>query len=463
MKHTLLIFLFFIFLNGFSQTYQPNLSGITTNTPLAPGQAIPTDSRSMFYDPVYFKWRPYVSTTEVLTYLNLAKYREGKFDIIVNTGGTLSGGVITGGVNHIYFFKNGTANSDLVLKGNISSVNGQTGVVVVKNADSLRTMPFDTANNVDGYVVTFDKVNRKFFLSSKGGGANYTAGTGIDITSGVLSALNTQSIWNANQLRGRPVSGIAPTLGQVLRWDGLGYTPSTPVAFDEVLYDNDTLYFVNGTDTSKTFFEVSVPGDNWGFQTAAVQAPLFGDGVNPIGVDTTSSLGLATKSDAAYLQNQINAIGPISGGGSTTRLINTALPDSLSRKINDSTYRLLALVPGANVSFSLQGDTALVLNSTPGTAEINTKGFTLTTTGNNTVSVESMVDYILVKPTANLTDFKVGVVSDDDLFIPSTPVFATGEYIILDAPFYLPSSTAIYFSGITSSTDIQIVFKPLHR
>jgi hypothetical protein len=45
--------------------------------------------------------------------LNLAKYRVGQFDIVVNTGGTLSSGVITGGTNALWYFKDGTANANL--------------------------------------------------------------------------------------------------------------------------------------------------------------------------------------------------------------------------------------------------------------------------------------------------------------------------------------------------------------
>jgi hypothetical protein len=98
---------------AFAQTYNPSLNTVS-NKSYAPAQAVPTDARSMFYDATLFVFRPYQSTAEVLSYLNLTKYREGKFDIIVNSGGVLSNGVITGGTNYIYWFRNGTANGDLV-------------------------------------------------------------------------------------------------------------------------------------------------------------------------------------------------------------------------------------------------------------------------------------------------------------------------------------------------------------
>lgn len=469
MKKIFLFILSLISLVSIGQTYNPSVAGVTVNTPLAPGQAVPTDSRSMFFDPSFQKWRPYVSTNEVLSYLNLTKYRVGGFDIIVNTGGTLSAGVITGGTNSVYWFRNGTSNSDLVLKGNVATVNGQTGAVVVGNADSIRAIPVDISANRNNYNLVYDSVNARFYLAPPASGGVYTQGLGITIdnTAKTITAQNTQALWNAAQLRGRTISANAPSLGNVIKWDGLQWAPSSGAAFDNVLYSNDTLFFISGTDTIKTQFIVSVPGDDWGFQTAATQSPLFGNGLDetPISADTTSATGLATKHDITVLQTEIDNIEPGGGGGGgpTTRLFNTALPDSLSRKINDSTYRILSLIPGANVTLSLQGDTAIVIGSTPGTAEVNTNGFTLATTGNRTVPVESIIDYILVKPTANLTAFKVGTAGDDDAFITSMPVGADGTYRTIVAPFYIASSTAIYFSGITSSTDIQLVFKPLHR
>lgn len=78
-------------------------------------QANPTDARSYFFDETNFVYRPYVSTTEVTTYLDLPKYRFGNFLIFINSTGTLNGdGTITGGVVDTYMFKNGTTNGNLV-------------------------------------------------------------------------------------------------------------------------------------------------------------------------------------------------------------------------------------------------------------------------------------------------------------------------------------------------------------
>ncbi len=76
----------------------------------------PIDARSYYYDAVNFVYRPYVSTSEVLAYLDTAVKRAGHFSIIINTGGVLSNGVIAGGTNSEYWFKDGVADASLVKK-----------------------------------------------------------------------------------------------------------------------------------------------------------------------------------------------------------------------------------------------------------------------------------------------------------------------------------------------------------
>lgn len=97
--------------------YNPSQQTVS-NKSYAPAQAVPTDSRSFFYDASLFVLRPYQSTAEVLAYLDLAKYRSGNFPIFINDTGTLSGAVFTGGVIKEFWFKNGVTDGDLVEKYN---------------------------------------------------------------------------------------------------------------------------------------------------------------------------------------------------------------------------------------------------------------------------------------------------------------------------------------------------------
>jgi hypothetical protein len=116
MKKLFFLLLTLISLTTFGQVYNPSRHTVS-NKAYGVAQAAPTDARSMFYDEDNFVYRAYVSTAEVLTYLSLPKYRTGQFDIVVNTGGVLGvNGVITGGTNAIWFFRDGTADGDLILK-----------------------------------------------------------------------------------------------------------------------------------------------------------------------------------------------------------------------------------------------------------------------------------------------------------------------------------------------------------
>lgn len=116
MKKLLLIsFVLLSFVSFSQQRYNPANSTVS-NKPYGMAQFGPTDARSYKYDSANFKWRPYVSTAEVLEYLYLPKYRSGQVSIIINTGGTLVNGVITGGTNAEWWFKDGTGDGDLILK-----------------------------------------------------------------------------------------------------------------------------------------------------------------------------------------------------------------------------------------------------------------------------------------------------------------------------------------------------------
>lgn len=56
-----------------------------------------------------------------------------------------------------------------------------------------------------------------------------TAGAGIQISSGVVSALTTDALWNASKLQGSNISAVAPTSGQALVWNNTTslWTPTT--------------------------------------------------------------------------------------------------------------------------------------------------------------------------------------------------------------------------------------------
>lgn len=100
---------------GHGQTYSPSVCCTVSNKAFGAAQAVSTDGRSWFYDATNFVMRDYNGTTEVFSYLNLAKYRSGHFPIFVHTGGVLQGnGVWVGGSTLVYWFKDSTGNANLV-------------------------------------------------------------------------------------------------------------------------------------------------------------------------------------------------------------------------------------------------------------------------------------------------------------------------------------------------------------
>lgn len=160
MKKLLFFLSLLVSLATFGQVYNPSLHTVS-NKPYGMAQAGPTDARSMFYDEDNFVFRAYVDTAEVKAYLPLAKYRTGGFDILVNTGGTLGlNGVITGGTNAIWYFKDGTADANLVIKGGgitgiaWGDITGTLSLQTDLNAALVALVPLTRTITINGVAQT---------------------------------------------------------------------------------------------------------------------------------------------------------------------------------------------------------------------------------------------------------------------------------------------------------------------
>lgn len=234
-----------------------------------------------------------------------------------------------------------------------------------------------------------------------------------------------------------------------------------------IVIANDTLTLRGGStltiDDINAAITAAVAALNLTFDTDLMDGS--GTGGAPYRPDTT--LYIETRWHSQYLIDSlgdvIDAIVIIGGsGGGKTNILNIGQADSVAVKINDSLWHMKTFIEGTNVTFTVT-DSTITINGASGSAEVNTITTTVSGTTNLTVSMEAMIDYVLVDPATALTGFKIGTVSDDDAFFPATPVDALGaDFTTFDVGAYLPSSTAVYFSGITSSTIIKIVFKPLH-
>lgn len=479
MKKIFLILFVLISVAGMSQTYNP-ATGTVSNKPYSPGQGFSTDSRSQFYDANFGLWRDYVSISEVLSYLNLPKYRMGGIDIYINTGGGLSAGVITGGIRNVYWFKDGVADANLVLKNAISTVNGQTGNVVTKNADSLKGHPVDTgAVAHNGYYLIYDSVNKKFSLIQPTAG--YTPGTGITIIGNVISATNTVAIWNANQLRGRSITTDAPSVGNVPVWDGTqwaygaGGGGSGGVISGYFIGDTLTLVTTGGNISignvaRKDYVDSLV--------AASQQTPIqfdvsflgtSGPPGTQISLDTVNYYYTITNahvrdSVVTYRIDSIVNNFPMGGvsGGKTKIYSNSSGSDSIIAKINDSNYVAKKPVAGANTTV-FTTDSTFGFNASPGTAEVNTEAFTLAASGTHAIpSSGRVVDFIEIFPTSDLLTFTMGTASLATQWVYPTPA-AGGVWTLIECNAYFPSTGTLYFAGITSSTQIKVHYQIQHE
>jgi hypothetical protein len=71
----------------------------------------------------------------------------------------------------------------------------------------------------------------------QGPAGTYTAGTGLVISTGTISAQNTTALWNANLLQGLSILNQTPTAGQVLTWSPAG--SSNPNTWQAATLPND--------------------------------------------------------------------------------------------------------------------------------------------------------------------------------------------------------------------------------
>lgn len=112
-----------------------------------------------------------------------------------------------------------------------------------------------------GKVLTSDANGLATWQNASGGNA-YTAGTGINIASNSISALNTNALWNANKIQGANISTNTPFAGQVLQYNGSNWEPTTPNNSSNI-YANMSEHFQTGISAAQansTTPEVDIPG-----------------------------------------------------------------------------------------------------------------------------------------------------------------------------------------------------------
>lgn len=255
-----LIAIFFV-LSGIVVKAQFNPSiHVTVNDAIGQSQQAPIEGRGMYWDATNFKWRDFQSTAEVLATLPTNANRFSHFPVWIHVGGTLSGGVWTGGISQCWFFKDGLANGNLVrwytdstggsffaiannlsegnpttIKTNLSLQNVDNTSDATKNSASVSL----TNHNINGNSNTITNIgNSSLTNNSIGLGITSNAASDISVTTSP-AALGTSLGMNF------PDAGLSQR-GPLKAIDFAKFNNK----IDSVRISNDSVYnCVNGTCT----------------------------------------------------------------------------------------------------------------------------------------------------------------------------------------------------------------------
>lgn len=305
MKFRILFLLMIVsVLSNAQQTFNPT-QGISIAKPLHMSNGGPVDGRSMKYDMANFLWRPYKDTAEVKEYLNLTKYRTGKFTIYVKEGGTLNAnGTFTGGTLTEWWFRDTTLNSGLIRKttegGNPDSLGGQPAAYYLARANHTGTQAISTVSGlqaaIDAKLNITDTANKQ---------PRIIAGTNITL------------------------SGSFPNV--IVSASG-GLLPDTVVTGLAARGDTIAVYYlINGTDVDSAHLIASIPID--ATPTNASTNAVQSDGVFD---------ALVLKADKNIVSNTQTA--------SYTLVLADA---GKSVKMNVGSANNLTIPPNADVAFEI--------------------------------------------------------------------------------------------------------------
>lgn len=179
---------------------------------LAPTGGFPVNGKYEFYDATLFVYRPYVSVAEIGTHIGSIFRRKGD-TFLVNTGGTLneSTGVITGGTNSEYWYKDDTTTP--VAKGggggSISTLTDVTltsltnGQILVWNSGSSKWI---NANPPSGSTALSTLSDVTISSPSNGQALIYNSGTGKWVNGSATSSDNLDTVTSRGASTSNPVT-----------------------------------------------------------------------------------------------------------------------------------------------------------------------------------------------------------------------------------------------------------------
>jgi hypothetical protein len=143
--------------------------------------------------------------------------------------------------------------------------------------------------------------------NSGGGGTPITAGVGLSLNGSVMDAQTTSPLWNANALQSGPVAAAAPSLNDVLTWNGSSWIPAAPAG------GGGGGTNINCSTSSNNNYTVRGTG-NGGWECT-----------NAIWVTSTDRVGIGTTSPSSSYDLNIGTGGFLVDGSSTTSNIQGRL------------------------------------------------------------------------------------------------------------------------------------------
>lgn len=89
------------------------------------------------------------------------------------------------------------------------------------NANKLQGKDVDATSPAINQILQWDGSKWSLAdLTTSGGGTTYFAGNGLTLSNDSFIAQSSSAIWNANKILNVPVGGLAPTINQVLQYNG---------------------------------------------------------------------------------------------------------------------------------------------------------------------------------------------------------------------------------------------------
>lgn len=245
-----------------------------------------------------------------------------------------------GGSVSLSAYLDNTDNQDLVLTNNtLSLTNDATTVNLAPYLDNTDNQTLSYNTNTGALSI----LGGNSVTIPNGGGATYTAGTGIGIANNVISAQNSMAIWNAEKLQGNLIATTTPTNGQVLKWNSTNsvWTPSTD---DNTTYTASTGISISGSTISNTSLNTDAQTLSLSGSTLSISG---GNSVTlPLGTTYTAGTGISISGGVITNSGDVsntNEIQTLSLSGSTLTLSNgggnVSLPSSGIVILNSLNYQ----------------------------------------------------------------------------------------------------------------------------